>query len=790
MTNFELFTLHPESKIIPIAQLSPTMRARIEGADAAFVLSRSSARGGAIVLDQFGGRLVESFRDGGTFPQNLKRVAEEFGVDSNVVVKEAYPLLRRLVRDRHLIKRDAEDTSAAPGVGRALMVGDVFRGYRVEARIQELDDTAVYKVLVPGGGYGALKLLRKPDVVVGAAFAREAQIVRHLGGENAPRLIEAQVGGPETFLVLEWVDGYTLVDWAARARNLPRDERFVELRRMVTTLFEAYKSLHERGVLHSDIWSKNIVIDHAGQIRILDFGLAWFPPANEVYGIPKRANHPYFRAPDLARAEREQLERPAPTIAAEIYSLGVLCYLVITGKHYIDFSIEADAQLREVCHEKMLTFEERGAPAWSEMEALIERMVRKDPTERFGSLGDCLAALADVPIPTQADSVGVGNGGTDPIPFLRSYVGERFEKPFIAPSASLFLGMGGLAYCFLRAARALREPSLIAEAEYTAVCARRWMDAGPDGSTNPRMEITDETTGRHSILHRSEGVALVEGVLAHALGDVGALRTACLRYLSGVHREAAPVEFAFGKAGLLNGFRQLAVLVEENAPLVAGGDELADDILAELEGYGGIAASRLRYIGFAHGWVGVLYALLAWGGRFNARIVERCLPFIAELEGMKVEGKLGGYWPRHLDQSAEAGDTPSWCNGAAGCVLLWSEAYTSTGDDRWLRHARDAGRLTALHHDQEFSLCCGLAGRAFCLGHLGRVSGEQEWFNLAEGCLERARPYQGNFIHSLFQGIPGLELARAELRRPEFVTFPLLATDLYGAPLSVGRLKA
>ena len=149
----------------------------------------------------------------------------------------------------------------------------------------------------------------------------------------------------------------------------------------------------------------------------------------------------------------------------------------------------------------------------------------------------------------------------------------------------------------------------------------------------------------------------------------------------------------------------------------------------------------------------------------------------------------GSYWPRHLDEPAIAGDFSSWCSGTAGQILLWLEAFKATNDAVWLNNAVEAGTHVVLNRNPQFDLCCGSTGGALCVAHLYNATGNREWLQSAEKMLSQSQPYSTAYIHSLFKGIPGMELTRLELRGAERITFPTIASDTYGPALCVGPLS-
>lgn len=787
MTSFESLVLNAESKLIPVNSLATKARARISSESASFVLSRPGSRSGALLLDDHGAQLVELFREPTTLPKALHALCKATSKEPTQLVDAVLPLLKRLVKDEHLVSSSGAARSTPSAHRTKMVAGETFRGMQILSCLQALDDTQVYKVALPDGRNAALKLLSKRHPAVVATFGREALILEALRGTTAPELFEASLEGEDIYVVIEWIAGYSLAEWCGRLRNLPTGESYRRLTDLSLAVLHAYREIHERGVLHSDVWMKNIIVDLEGRVRLIDFGGSWYPPAHAVYAPPIRAANPYFRAPDLAAAELARSERPEPTIASEIYGIGAVLYMMLTGRAYTDFSLEQDVQMKEVLSNPMIPFSQRGLVAWPDYENLLRAMLEKDASMRIQSIDDCIGRCEAVQPPSLGSSSGE-LAPLDPIRLLRSYANDNSDQPLPAPSASVVYGAAGLGYALLRASLVLGEPRLLNEADIMTVRARESMESGPDGAFNDEIGITEREIGALSIHHRAEGVTLLEALIAHTCNDALSLRLAALRFLMGNYAKDAPLEFAFGRAGLLNAVLQMTFLVSESEPLIKLGNELAEQMLTEVEKCNGLETSTVKFLGFAHGWAGIFFSLLAWGREHNPSLGARLLPYLNDLANQKVGTSLGAYWPKRFDRPVIEGDSPSWCNGTAGFVLLWCEAFESLEDERWLELAKEAGRATDLHPEMGYNLCCGLTGRAFSLASLYRATGDSAWIERAAACLKRAKPSRGSHLHSLFKGITGLELASAEMRQPDMMIFPLLANRQYGDPLSVGLL--
>ena len=159
-----------------------------------------------------------------------------------------------------------------------------------------------------------------------ARFRRERQILANLDHPNIARLLD---GGtlPEglPYFVMDWVDGTPIDEYCDRER-LPVDER-LELFRQVCS---AVQHAHQNLVVHRDLKPANILVDAAGVPKLLDFGIAKLLEADlEAEG---EATRTWLHPMTLQYASPEQaLGRPVTT-ATDVYSLGVILYVLLSGR--------------------------------------------------------------------------------------------------------------------------------------------------------------------------------------------------------------------------------------------------------------------------------------------------------------------------------------------------------------------------------------------------------------------------------------------------------------------------
>ena len=165
----------------------------------------------------------------------------------------------------------------------------------------------------------ALKFIQAPlarDPMRLARLHEEVRIARQVSHPNVCRVYDIGECDGRMFLSMEYVDGE---DLAASLRRIgrPSEDRAIAIARQ---LCAALAAAHERGVVHRDLKPANIMLDGAGRVRVMDFGIATVGG-----GDLSHAGTPAYMAP-------EQLEGHVATARSDIYSLGLVLYELFTGR--------------------------------------------------------------------------------------------------------------------------------------------------------------------------------------------------------------------------------------------------------------------------------------------------------------------------------------------------------------------------------------------------------------------------------------------------------------------------
>jgi len=168
--------------------------------------------------------------------------------------------------------------------------------------------------------------LEDPEATA-ARFARECDFLASLEHPNIARLYDAGASAEGLpYLAMEWIDGQPITRYADALR-LAIPER-IELFEQV---LEAVRFAHTRLVIHRDIKPSNILVTPAGDVKLLDFGIARL--LDETLPGPNAAAAAAgSRALTPESASPEQLAGATLTTPSDVYSLGVVLYELLAGR--------------------------------------------------------------------------------------------------------------------------------------------------------------------------------------------------------------------------------------------------------------------------------------------------------------------------------------------------------------------------------------------------------------------------------------------------------------------------
>ncbi|MFL5338783.1 MAG: serine/threonine-protein kinase [Gemmataceae bacterium] len=235
----------------------------------------------------------------------------------------------------------------------------------------------------------ALKVLpndKVSDAVVLERFYREARAVAALDHRNIVRAHDIDHDGDLHFLVLEYVDGSSLQWIVERFGPLAIPRAVSAMRQTADGLQHAFQA----GLMHRDIKPGNLLIDRMGLLKILDLGLARF--FDDGGNLTRKHNLQNVLGTADYLAPEQALDSSAVDIRGDIYSLGVTFYFILTGRSpYKDGSISQKLMFHQISQPTPIHDFRPDVP--KKLAAVIEKMMAKDPAQRFQTPAEVLEAL-------------------------------------------------------------------------------------------------------------------------------------------------------------------------------------------------------------------------------------------------------------------------------------------------------------------------------------------------------------------------------------------------------------
>jgi serine/threonine protein kinase/tetratricopeptide (TPR) repeat protein len=340
-------------------------------------------------------------------------------------------------------------------------------------------------------------------------FKREGKILGQLTHPHIAELMDAGVtphGDP--FLVIEYVEGLPIDQYCDQQR-LDVDARI----RLFLDVVSAVALAHANLIVHRDIKPSNVLVRRDGQVKLLDFGIAKLladdtNPAATLLTIEGRAAMtPQFAAP-------EQVTGESITTATDVYALGVLLYLLLTGQHPAGQKVHSTVELvkaivecdmpqlsnvtssgdavlaKELAEKRASTPEKLHRQLRGDLDTIVGKALKKNPSERYPSVtalaDDLQRFLRHEPISARPDNLG----------YRAAKFVRRNRTVVMLTATAMVLVIGSLSAGLFVANRERR----IAERRFAQVrqLANKFIELdnairGLPGSTKVRMQMVSDS---------------------------------------------------------------------------------------------------------------------------------------------------------------------------------------------------------------------------------------------------------------------------------------------------------
>lgn len=248
--------------------------------------------------------------------------------------------------------------------------------YRLLRKLGEGASAQVYLAQHQGSGRAfAVKLLRRNlvDEDMKKRVLRELEVGGSLQHPNLVGIAGYGTHEGAPYLVLEYAEGETL-DAVLSRRTLAE----IEALQLFRQICQGVAYAHERGVMHRDLKPENMILSPAGELKILDFGVARMVNVSvHLTSTGQAIGSPAFMAPEQLMGK--------PGLSSDVYALGVVLFLLLTGRLPFDYKEGSDVLSAHLTRPapKPSTVKP-GLPA--QLDALCLSMLEKGVDKRIASV--------------------------------------------------------------------------------------------------------------------------------------------------------------------------------------------------------------------------------------------------------------------------------------------------------------------------------------------------------------------------------------------------------------------
>ncbi|MCL4333565.1 MAG: protein kinase [Candidatus Thermoplasmatota archaeon] len=260
--------------------------------------------------------------------------------------------------------------------------------YKILKKLGEGGKGIVYKCLDNNlNRIVAIKLI-KGEVTEGDSYnriLREAETTAKMLHPNIVAIYDMQREGNKFYMVMEFVDGENLQEYVFRNHGRLS---VTEVLRITKSVANALEYAHNRGIFHRDIKPENIMMTKDGTPKIMDFGLAKAFDAPMLTHAGTIVGTPAYISPEGALGNIVDAR-------SDLYSLGCVIYFMSTGHPPFE-SRDSIQLIYSHIHDYPLSPSSINSNIPKQLDAIIMKLLRKNPQERFRDAGKLIGAVKDI----------------------------------------------------------------------------------------------------------------------------------------------------------------------------------------------------------------------------------------------------------------------------------------------------------------------------------------------------------------------------------------------------------
>lgn len=329
--------------------------------------------------------VVRALREAGSLDaaaQTIAREAHARGSADNLTIQ--------IVRIDSLPPQDDfmpfDDGTALP-VPPLPKAGDQIDGFRILREIHSNARSHIYFAATTDGARVALKIPSmelRGDPAYLRRFLMEEWIARRIASPHVVAAAPAPERRSALYVVTEWVEGQTLRQWMT---DHPKPD-LAQVRDIAGQIVQGLRAFHRRDMLHQDLRPENVMIDRDGTVRIIDLG------STRVAGVVEAGpGGGEDILGTLQYSAPEYFAGDAATWRADLFSLGVIVYEILTGRLPYGTSVSRVRSRRDAARLRYRPARDDATsiPDW--MDDALRRAVHPDPSRRQAALSEFVAEL-------------------------------------------------------------------------------------------------------------------------------------------------------------------------------------------------------------------------------------------------------------------------------------------------------------------------------------------------------------------------------------------------------------
>lgn len=220
-----------------------------------------------------------------------------------------------------------------------------------------------------------------PDINTVERFLREARVVASFKHRNIVTVFDLGQDRDKIFIAMELLEGEDLTSMLSAGRHVSLEKKL----HIIESIGKALAHAHDRGIIHRDIKPRNVFVTDDGEVKLLDFGLAYIAQST-LTEVGQIIGTPFYMSPEQVLGEKA-------TARSDIFSLGTLFYELLTGERAFGRS-SLDAIFDAIVGDEPKPIREVDPALPEELARIVAKMMRKSPHRRHANVDEVLRDLA------------------------------------------------------------------------------------------------------------------------------------------------------------------------------------------------------------------------------------------------------------------------------------------------------------------------------------------------------------------------------------------------------------